>query len=114
LARALRQSVRLINKSFLVLFFKKELLAFLCLCQARESVVSRLFSCLHAPMPLLDPLPDPVPFEEVAAVLARAATRVGGGPPAMVTASGHHLAAALEAAGFRVVRQEAPGPQLTL
>ena len=65
-------------------------------------------------MPIMDPLPDPVPFEEVASVLAQAASRVGGGPPALVTASGRHLAAALEAAGFRVVRQGAPSPQLTL
>jgi hypothetical protein len=65
-------------------------------------------------MNLLDPVPDPVPFEEVATVLARAAARVRGGPPAMVTASGHQLAAALEQAGFRVVRAPAPGPQLTL
>ncbi len=65
-------------------------------------------------MALLPPMPDPVPFEEVAAVLARAASRVRGGPPSMVTASGHQLAAALEQAGFRVVRDAAPGRQLTL
>jgi hypothetical protein len=65
-------------------------------------------------MPLLPPLPDPVPFEEVAAVLARAASRVPGGPPVMVTASGRHLAAALEAAGFQVVRAPASGRQLSL
>ncbi len=65
-------------------------------------------------MPLVEPLPDPVPFDEVAAVLAQAASRVPGGPPVMVAASGRHLAAALEAAGFRVVRAPAPGRQLSL
>jgi len=64
-------------------------------------------------MPLLDPAPDDVPFEEVAAVLADAACRVTGGPPAIVAASGRQLAAALETAGLRVVRH-APGRQLTL
>jgi len=78
------------------------------------SLVLVLFSCLSIAMPLLEPLPDPVPFEEVAAVLAHAASRVTGGPPAMIGASGRHLAAALEAAGFRVVRAAAPGAQLTL
>jgi len=55
-------------------------------------------------MQLFQPVPDPVPFDEVADVLADAAARVTGGPPALVTASGRQLAAALETAGFRVVR----------
>ena len=65
-------------------------------------------------MPLLPPRPAPVPFEEVADVLARAASNVPGGPPLLVTASGRHLAAALEAAGFTVVRTGRTGAQLTL
>ena len=65
-------------------------------------------------MPLVPPLPDPVPFDEVADALADAAARVSGGPPALIAASGRQLAAALEVAGFRVVRDAAPGGQLTL
>ena len=65
-------------------------------------------------MPILQPLADEVPFEEVAAVLAAAATRVSGGPPALIGASGRQLAGALEAAGFSVVRRPKPGRQLTL
>jgi hypothetical protein len=65
-------------------------------------------------MPLVEPAPHDVPFEEVASVLADAACRVAGGPPALIAASGRHLAAALEAAGFRVVRDTEPGQQLTL
>ncbi len=65
-------------------------------------------------MPLFDPVADPVPLEEVAAVLAQAAARVTGGPPAMIAATGGQLGAALAAAGFRVVRDAAPGEQLTL
>jgi thiamine pyrophosphate-dependent acetolactate synthase large subunit-like protein len=65
-------------------------------------------------MPLIQPLPAPVPFEEVAAVLADAAARVSGGPPALVTASGRQLAAALETAGFRVVRDAKHDGQFTL
>jgi hypothetical protein len=72
------------------------------------------FACFHVSMPLSPPNSDAVPFEEVAAVLARAAARVPGGPPALVEASGRHLAAALEAAGFQVTRKPAPGAQLTL
>jgi hypothetical protein len=63
--------------------------------------------------PLVPPAPEPVPFEEVAYTLAEAARRVPGGPPALVTASGRHLAAALEAAGYAVVRQARPDRQLT-
>ena len=65
-------------------------------------------------MPMLQPLNDPVPFEDVAAVLAEAASRVPGGPPALIHASSRHLAAALDAAGFQVMRRAPPGPQLTL
>jgi hypothetical protein len=64
-------------------------------------------------MMLLPPACEPVPFDEVAAMLAQAASRVSGGPPALVGASGRHLAAALEAAGFRVFREHC-GTQLTL
>ncbi len=65
-------------------------------------------------MPLIPPYPEPVPFDQVAEVLADAARRVPGGPPALVSASGRHLAAALDAAGFWVVREPPAGPQLTL
>ena len=65
-------------------------------------------------MPLLQPLPEPVTFEEVAAVLDEAAIRSRGGPPYVINAAGRHLAAALDAAGFRVVRAPIPGAQLTL
>jgi len=65
-------------------------------------------------MPLIQPVPAPVSFEEVAAVLADTAARIAGSPPALVTASGRQLAAALGGAGFRVVRDAAPGAQLTL
>jgi hypothetical protein len=73
-----------------------------------------LFARFNAAMPILPPLPEPVPFDEVADVLAQAAGRVPGGPPALIAAGGRHLAAALDAAGFRVVRDVAPGAQLTL
>jgi hypothetical protein len=65
-------------------------------------------------MPLVQPIPDPIPFDDVAAVLADAVRRVPGGPPTLVTASGRQLAAALEDAGFRVMRSAAQGEQLTL
>jgi hypothetical protein len=65
-------------------------------------------------MPIVQPLPETVPFDDVAAVLAQSASRVPGGPPALITASGRQLAAALEAAGFRVVRDAPPSAQLTL
>ena len=73
-----------------------------------------MFSCLAVDMPILPAIPEPVPFDEVAAVLATAAGRVRGGPPALIEASSRQLAAALEAAGFRVVREAAPSRQLTL
>ena len=64
-------------------------------------------------MPLLPPAPEPVPFDEVASVLAEAALRARGGPPGLIPTAGRHLAAALTEAGFSVVR--APDPrQLTL
>jgi len=65
-------------------------------------------------MPLLPPATEPVPFDEIAEVLARAASRAPGGPPALIDASGRQLAEALDAAGFRVVRDAAPSAQLTL
>ena len=77
-------------------------------------LVHDMFPCLTAAMKMLDPHPEPVPLEEVAAVLAHAAARVPGGPPAMITASGRQLAAALQDAGYRVVRDQAPTCQLTL
>jgi hypothetical protein len=73
-----------------------------------------VFPRYRSAMPLLDPAPEPVPFEEVAEVLSAAASRVGGGPPSMVVATGAQLASALAAAGFRVVRDAEPGAQLTL
>ena len=65
-------------------------------------------------MPILSSTPEVVPFEEVAAVLEEAASRVGGGPPAMIIASGRQLAGALEAAWCRAVRNGPRGPQLRL
>ncbi len=65
-------------------------------------------------MPICLPAFDPVPFEEVADVLASAAARVPGGPPALIGVSSRHLAAALEAAGFRIIRAAPQDPQLTL
>jgi hypothetical protein len=65
-------------------------------------------------MKLVSPIPEPVPLEEVAMVLAEAATRIAGGPPAMIAASGAQLAVALERAGFRVVRDPVVGAQFTL
>ena len=54
-------------------------------------------------MQLVSPTPETVPLDEVALVLAEAATRIAGGPPAMIAASGAQLAVALAQAGFRVV-----------
>jgi hypothetical protein len=66
-------------------------------------------------MSLIPPLPpEPVPFEEIAAVLAEAASRVLGGPPALIGVTSRHLAAALVQAGFEVVRRVRPDRQLTL
>ena len=47
-------------------------------------------------MPLLQPMPEPVTFEEVAAVLDEAAIRSRGGPPYAINVAGWHLAAALD------------------
>lgn len=63
---------------------------------------------------LLSPSPEPVPFDKVGAVLADAASGVRGDPPALIQASSRQLAAALELAGFKVVRQTTPSAQLTL
>jgi hypothetical protein len=57
---------------------------------------------------------ETMPFEEIAEVLSRGASRVPGGPPALIDPSVRQLAAALDAAGFKVMRDAAPGPQLTL
>lgn len=65
-------------------------------------------------MPLLQPLPEVVPFQEVVDVLAAAVARVPGGPPAHLTVSARQLAGALDQAGFEVVRKCPPGRQLTL
>ena len=65
-------------------------------------------------MPLLEPQPEPVAFEEVAAVLEKAAMLTRGGPPCSIPAAGWHLANALSLAGFQVVRAPVAGPQLTL
>ena len=65
-------------------------------------------------MPLLPPLPEPVAFEEVAAILDEAVFHTRGGPPYVIGAAGWHLASALNAAGFHVVRVPADARQLTL
>ncbi len=65
-------------------------------------------------MPLLQPLPEPVTFEEVAAILDEAVLQARGGPPYVIGAAGWHLATALSAAGFHVVRAPADARQLTL
>ena len=65
-------------------------------------------------MPLLPLVPEPVSFEEVAAILDEAVLRTSGGPPYVIGAAGWHLAAALDAAGFRVVRAPADARQLAL
>ena len=65
-------------------------------------------------MPLLPPLPEPVSFEEVAAILDEAVQHTNGGPPYVFGPAGWHLAAALNSAGFHVVRAPADGRQPTL
>ena len=65
-------------------------------------------------MPLLQPLPDPVTFEEVAAILDEAVLQARAGPPYVIGAAGWHLASALSAAGFHVVRAPPDSRQLTL
>lgn len=79
----------------------------------KAALVLFVFLFYRPSMPLLPPIPEPVPFNEVAAVLDDAARHARGGPMAAVSISGSQLAAALDAAGLRVVR-DAPGPQLTL
>ena len=65
-------------------------------------------------MSITCPAPDPVTFEEVAAILDEAALQAHGGPPRLIPAAGYHLATALSAAGFHVVRAPADARQLTL
>ena len=65
-------------------------------------------------MRLFPPLSEPVSFDEVAAILDEAVRQTTDGPPYVIGAAGWHLAAALNAAGFQVVRAPADGPQLTL
>ena len=63
---------------------------------------------------MLSPVPEPVTFEEVAAILDEAVLQTRGGPPYVIGAAGWHLAAALNAAGFHVVRAPTEDRQLTL
>ena len=65
-------------------------------------------------MSLLQPLPEPVPLEEAAAVLDRVARQARGGPMAAVLLDSRQLVAALEAAGFQITRREPSSRQLTL
>ncbi len=65
-------------------------------------------------MPLLPPIPEPVAFEEVAAILDEAVLQARGGPPCVTGAAGWHLASALNAAGLHVVRAPTDARQLTL
>ena len=50
-------------------------------------------------------VPEHAPFEEVAAILDKAAIRARGGPPSTIPVAGWHLAAALNDAGCHVVRR---------
>ncbi len=66
-------------------------------------------------MTLLPRTPEPVPLADVAAVLADAIRAASvGGPMAVITVQAIHLAAALEQAGFTVIRPASPSAQLTL
>ena len=65
-------------------------------------------------MPLIAPVPEPVTFEEVAAILDEAVLHARGGPPYVIGAAGWYLAAALSAAGLHVFRAPAQARQLTL
>ena len=56
-------------------------------------------------MPLIPPLPEPVAFEKVTAILDEALLQASGGPPCAIGAAGWHFAAALSAAGLHVVRR---------
>jgi hypothetical protein len=62
----------------------------------------------------MKPAPEPVPLDEVAAVLTEAITRASGGPGRVIPAQGAHLAAALHQAGFMIVRHAEPRRQLNL
>jgi hypothetical protein len=73
-----------------------------------------LFSEQAFAMPPLPPQPKPVTFEEVAEILDEAAVQARGGPPYLIPAAGWHLASALNAAGFWVIRVPTDGRQLTL
>ncbi len=65
-------------------------------------------------MSLLSAQPQSVTFEEVAAVLDEAAMQARGGPPYPIPAAGWHLASALSAAGFWVVRAPPDSRQFPL
>jgi hypothetical protein len=65
-------------------------------------------------MPMIPPGLEPVPFSEVANVLTEAVQRATGGPMFVALAHGRDLTAALENAGFTVVRAPRLHPQLTL
>ena len=58
--------------------------------------------------------PRPVTFEEVAAILDEAFLETSGGLPYVFGPAGWHLAAALNSAGFHVVRAPADARQPTL
>ncbi len=82
--------------------------------QAKSLLVLIMFPCLPGGMPLLLALPEPVSFEEVAAILDEAFLETSGGPPYVFGPAGWHLAAALNAAGFHGVRAPAATRQSTL
>jgi hypothetical protein len=65
-------------------------------------------------MTIIPPGLEKVPLSEVADVLTEAVRRSSGGPIFVAMAHGRDLAAALEFAGFTVVRPPPPRPQLTL
>ena len=65
-------------------------------------------------LPVLAVLPEPVSFEEVAAILDEAFLETSGGPSYVFGPAGWHLAAARNAAGFHVVRAPADGRQPAL
>jgi hypothetical protein len=64
-------------------------------------------------MSLVLPVPAAAPFDDAEPVPANAASRISDDLPALATASGRQLAVALEAAGFYVMRNPAPGEQFT-
>jgi len=65
-------------------------------------------------MSIISHASEPVPLSEVADVLTEAVRRATGGPMFVAIAHGRDLAAALELAGFIVVRAPQARPQLTL